>query len=32
MHQRQASVSTVDLVTLKFQANKHPPLATSLTQ
>jgi hypothetical protein len=23
------SVSTGDLVTLKFQANKHPPLATS---
>jgi hypothetical protein len=24
-----ASISTVDLVTPKFQANKHPPLATS---
>jgi hypothetical protein len=29
MQQRQASVRTVDLVTLKLQANKHPPLATS---
>jgi len=27
-----ASISTVDQVTLKLQANKHPPLATSHTR
>ena len=26
------SISTVDLITMKFQANKHPPLDTYHTQ